>query len=104
MAGGYAREMGEAFERAQKEMLSKVIPQMDVIICTAAVHGRPSPKMISNEMLASMRAGSVVIDLATEFGDRRSGWGGNVEGSPTDGETKIHGVKVIGRSKIEVDM
>ncbi|PFH36273.1 transhydrogenase [Besnoitia besnoiti] len=102
--GGYAREMGEAYERAQKQMLSKVIPNVDVIICTAAIHGKPSPKMISNDMLEAMRPGSVIIDLATEFGDRRSGWGGNVEGSPTDGETKIHGVTVIGRSQIETHM
>nr|CEL65234.1 TPA: NAD(P) transhydrogenase subunit beta [Neospora caninum Liverpool] len=102
--GGYAREMGEAHERAQKKMLSRVVPNVDVIICTAAIHGKPSPKLISNDMLAGMRPGSVVIDLATEFGDRRSGWGGNVEGSPTDGETQVHGVTVMGRSHIETHM
>ncbi|ESS29719.1 transhydrogenase [Toxoplasma gondii VEG] len=102
--GGYAREMGEAYEMAQKQMLSRVVPNVDVIICTAAIHGKPSPKLISNDMLATMRPGSVVIDLATEFGDRRSNWGGNVEGSPTDGETQIHGVTIIGRSRIETQM
>lgn len=55
-------------------------------------------------MLRMMKHGSVIVDLATEFADSRSGWGGNVEVSPKDGETVVDGVTVIGRKRIETRM
>lgn len=102
--GGYAREMGDAYQRAQREMIANTIKHCDVVICTAAIHGKPSPKLISREMIRSMKRGSVIVDLATEFGDTRAGWGGNVESSPKDGETTVDGVTIIGRSRIETRM
>lgn len=96
--------MGEAYQRAQREMIANTIKYCDVVICTAAIHGKPSPKLISRDMLRSMKPGSVVVDLATEFGDARSGWGGNVEVSPKDDQIVVDGVTVIGRRRIETRM
>ncbi|KAL8448736.1 hypothetical protein Emag_003862 [Eimeria magna] len=102
--GGYAREMGEAYQRNQREMIANTIKHCDVVICTAAVYGKPSPKLISRDMLRSMKPGSVVVDLATEFGDSRAGWGGNVEVSPKDDQVVVDGIIVIGRKRIESRM
>ncbi|XP_026194264.1 NAD(P) transhydrogenase, mitochondrial [Cyclospora cayetanensis] len=102
--GGYAREMGEAFQRAQRDMVANTIKHCDVVICTAAIHGKPSPKLISREMLRTMKPGSVVVDLATEFGDTSAGWGGNVEVSPKDDQIVVDGITVIGRRRIETRM
>ncbi len=66
--GGYARELTEEEKRMQQEMLAKHIAQADVVITTAAVPGRPSPRIITKEIVESMRAGSVIIDLAAEGG------------------------------------
>ncbi|KAL8271032.1 hypothetical protein Esti_005017 [Eimeria stiedai] len=102
--GGYAREMGEAYQRNQREMILNTIKHCDVVICTAAIYGKPSPKLISRDMLRQMKPGSVVVDLATEFGDSRAGWGGNVEVSPKDDQVVVDGVTVIGRKRIETRM
>ncbi|CDJ47725.1 transhydrogenase, putative [Eimeria brunetti] len=102
--GGYAREMGDAYQRAQRELIANTIKHCDVVICTAAIHGKPSPKLISRDMLRSMKPGSVVVDLATEFGDTRAGWGGNVEVSPKDSQVVVDGITVIGRTRIETRM
>lgn len=96
--------MGEAYQRAQQDLIANTIKYCDVVICTAAIHGKPSPKLISRSMLRSMKPGSVVVDLATEYGDMRSGWGGNVEVSPKDSEVVVDGVTVIGRTRIETRM
>ena len=96
--------MGDAYQRAQHEMIANTIKHCDVVICTAAIHGKPSPKLISRDMLRSMKPGSVVVDLATEFGDTRSGWGGNVEVSPIDDQIVVDGITVIGRRRIETRM
>ncbi|KAL8448184.1 hypothetical protein Emed_003931 [Eimeria media] len=102
--GGYAREMGEAYQRNQREMIANTIKHCDVVICTAAIYGKPSPKLISRDMLRNMKPGSVVVDLATEFGDSRAGWGGNVEVSPKDDQVVVDGITVIGRKRIESRM
>eukprot|EP00922_Rhytidocystis_sp_ex-Travisia-forbesii_P069602 GHVS01103943.1.p2 GENE.GHVS01103943.1~~GHVS01103943.1.p2 ORF type:complete len:155 (+),score=12.56 GHVS01103943.1:28-465(+) len=60
--------------------------------------------MISEDMVKQMRPGSVVLDLATEFGDRENGWGGNCQCSPLDGVVHVGAVTVIGRSRIEAHM
>uniref|UniRef100_A0A0G4HAS9 proton-translocating NAD(P)(+) transhydrogenase n=1 Tax=Chromera velia CCMP2878 TaxID=1169474 RepID=A0A0G4HAS9_9ALVE len=78
-AGGYAKEMSAGFLRAQKRVYSKVIKDMDVVICTAMIPGKPSPKLVDSEMVRSMRAGSVVLDMAAEMGDLKAGWGGNCQ-------------------------
>lgn len=104
MLGGYAREMGESYQRAQREMIANTLKHCDVVICTAAIHGKPSPKLISRDMLRLMKPGSVIVDLATEFGDQRSGWGGNCEVSPKDDQISVDGITVIGRKRIETRM
>lgn len=67
-AGGYAREMSEDYRRAQAELLAREIERQDIVVCTALVPGRPAPRLVSAEMVASMRAGAVIVDLATEQG------------------------------------
>ena len=73
-AGGYAREMTEDRARRQRELLGPHVREADVVITTAAVPGRRAPLLVTSDMLAGMRPGSVVVDLAAESG-------GNVEGS-----------------------
>src|SRR5438067_2470366 len=66
--GGYARELGEDFYRRQRELLTEVIAQQDVVIATAAVPGKRAPILITRDMLAGMSPGSVIVDLAAEPG------------------------------------
>ncbi|MHA3794882.1 NAD(P) transhydrogenase subunit alpha [Sphingomonas sp. YL-JM2C] len=88
-AGGYATEMSEEYQKAQAELVSSHIAKQDIVITTALIPGRPAPRLISDAQIASMRAGSVIVDLAAESG-------GNVEGA-VSGETVVkHGVKIIG--------
>jgi H+-translocating NAD(P) transhydrogenase subunit alpha len=80
-SGGYAREMTEERAAKQRELLSPYLTAADVVITTAAVPGRPAPRLITGEMVSAMRSGSVIVDLASETG-------GNVEGSKP-GETIV---------------
>ena len=92
-AGGYATEMSDEYQKAQAELVSGHIAKQDIVITTALIPGRPAPRLISDAQLATMRTGSVIVDMAAESG-------GNVEGSVA-GETKqIHGVTVIGAKNI----
>lgn len=92
-AGGYATEMSEKYQRAQAELVSGHIAKQDIVITTALIPGRPAPRLITDAQLATMRRGSVIVDLAAEAG-------GNVEGAVA-GETVVrHGVKIIGASNI----
>jgi NAD(P) transhydrogenase subunit alpha len=87
--GGYAQQASEAFLAAQRQQLADQLAQADMVICTAQVPGRPAPRLIDDAMLAGMRPGAVVVDLAV-------GQGGNCEGSVA-GETVLrHGVQLIG--------
>lgn len=88
-AGGYAREQGEERARRQAELLAPYVAKSDVLITTAAVPGRPAPRLVSADMVAAMRPGSVVVDLAAESG-------GNVEGSVAGQEVSIGGARVVG--------
>jgi NAD(P) transhydrogenase subunit alpha len=100
-AQGYAREMGEDYQRRQRETISAALRRTDVVICTALIPGRKAPILLSEAMVAELAPGSVVVDLAVESG-------GNVEGSRL-GEiiTAPNGVKIIGHantaSRIPVD-
>ena len=89
-AGGYAKEMGEDFARRQREHVSEALKKIDIVITTALVPGRRAPVLITREMLAALKPGSVVADLAVEQG-------GNVEGSVA-GETIVtpRGVTILG--------
>ena len=80
-SGGYAREMTEERAAKQRELLTPYISAADVLITTAAVPGRPAPRLVTAEMVATMKQGAVIVDLAAETG-------GNVEGSEA-GETII---------------
>jgi len=87
--GGYASETSPEFQAAQAELVSGHIAKQDIVITTALIPGRPAPRLISDAQLATMRPGSIIIDLAAEAG-------GNVEGCVA-GETVVrHGVSIVG--------
>ena len=88
--GGYAKEMSESYKRRQADLVAKHIADQDIVITTALIPGRTAPELINNEMLDSMRAGSVIVDLAVEQG-------GNVSKS-VGGEvvTTDNGVIIMG--------
>ena len=88
-AGGYAREMAEERSRLQRELLAPHVAGADVLITTAAVPGRPAPLLVTSEMVAAMKPGSVVVDLAAESG-------GNVEGAKPGEEITVGDVTVWG--------
>ena len=88
-AGGYATEMSEEYKAAQAELISSHIAKQDIVITTALIPGRPAPRLISDAQIATMKAGSVIFDLAVAQG-------GNVEGSKPDEVVVKHGVKIIG--------
>jgi NAD(P) transhydrogenase subunit alpha len=92
-SGGYATEMSDEYKAAQAALVSSHIAKQDIVITTALIPGRPAPRLISDAQLASMRPGSVVVDLAVESG-------GNVEGSKVGEVVTIHGVKIIGHKNI----
>jgi NAD(P) transhydrogenase subunit alpha len=87
--GGYAKEMDEEFLRKQRELMTRVIAENDVVITTAAVPGKKAPILVTEEMVKGMQPGSVVVDLAAERG-------GNCE-LTKPGETVVYnGVKILG--------
>ena len=92
-AGGYATEMSEEYHKAQAELVSGHIAKQDIVITTARIPGRPAPRLISDAQLATMRQGSVVVDLAADAG-------GNVEGCVAGESVVKHGVTVIGASNL----
>lgn len=92
-AGGYAREMSDAYKAKQAELVSGHIGRQDIVITTALIPGRPAPRLISDAQVASMRAGSVIVDLAVEQG-------GNVEGSVPGEVVERHGVRIVGHRNV----
>ena len=88
-AGGYAKEMDEEFYRRQREMMTKVIAESDVVITTAAIPGRQSPILVTAEMVSGMAPGSVIVDLAAERG-------GNCEPTEADKTVVTGGVTILG--------
>jgi NAD(P) transhydrogenase subunit alpha len=91
--GGYARQMDEAFYRKQRELLTRVVAENDVVITTAAVPGRKAPVLITEEMLKGMPPGAVIVDLAAERG-------GNCEVTKPDEVVVAHGVTVLGPTNV----
>ncbi len=87
--GGYAGEMSPEYQAAQAELVSGHIAKQYVVITTALIPGRPAPRLVSDAQVASMRAGSVIVDLAVEQG-------GNVEGAVAGEVVVRHGVSIIG--------
>jgi H+-translocating NAD(P) transhydrogenase subunit alpha len=93
-AGGYAKEMGEDFARRQREHVSEALKKTDIVICTALIPGRKAPVLITKAMVAAMRPGSVIVDLAVEQG-------GNVEGSEFGKTvTTANGVVIVGHANV----
>jgi NAD(P) transhydrogenase subunit alpha len=93
-AGGYAKEMSKEYQAKQAALTADHIAKQDIVITTALIPGRPAPKLISAEMVASMKAGSVIVDLAVERG-------GNVEGAvPGQVVTTANGVKIVGHLNV----
>jgi NAD(P) transhydrogenase subunit alpha len=89
-AGGYAKEMSKEYQAKQAELVGAHIAKQDIVITTALIPGRPAPKLVSAAMVASMRPGSVIVDLAVERG-------GNVElAKPGETVTTENGVKIVG--------
>jgi NAD(P) transhydrogenase subunit alpha len=88
-AGGYAKEMSKEYQAKQAALVAEHIKKQDVVITTALIPGRPAPRLISADMVKSMKAGSVIVDLAIERG-------GNVEGAKPDGIAEVNGVKIVG--------
>ena len=88
-AGGYAKEMSKEYQAKQAALVKEHIAKQDIVITTALIPGRPAPRLVSREMLASMAAGSVVVDLAVERG-------GNVEGAVPGEIAAVNGVAIIG--------
>ncbi len=92
-AGGYAKEMSEDYQRRQAELVAEHIKNQDIVITTALIPGRPAPKLISEEMVRSMRPGSVIVDLAVEQG-------GNVALSQPGAVVDVDGVHIIGHLNV----
>ncbi|OCW59399.1 Re/Si-specific NAD(P)(+) transhydrogenase subunit alpha [Hoeflea olei] len=88
-SGGYAKEMSKEYQAKQAQLVADHISKQDIVITTALIPGRPAPKLVSRDMLKSMRLGSVAVDLAVERG-------GNVEGSKPGETVVVDGVTVIG--------
>ncbi|MDZ7344161.1 MAG: Re/Si-specific NAD(P)(+) transhydrogenase subunit alpha [candidate division KSB1 bacterium] len=87
--GGYAKAMGEAFYRRQREMMTQVVADSDVVITTAAIPGKKAPVLITQEMVKGMRPGSIIVDLAAETG-------GNCELTRSGETVNAHGVTIMG--------
>jgi len=88
-AGGYAKEMSKEYQAKQAALTAEHIKKQDIVITTALIPGRPAPRLITKEMVASMRPGSVIVDLAVERG-------GNVEGAQAGTVAVVGGVKIVG--------
>ncbi len=91
--GGYATEMSDEYKKAQAELVSSHIAKQDIVITTALIPGRPAPRLITDAQLATMRPGSVIVDLAVEQG-------GNVEGAVAGEVVERHGVKIVGHRNV----
>ena len=88
-AAGYAKEMSKEYQAKQAALVAEHIKKQDVVITTALIPGRAAPKLVSAAHVASMRPGSVLVDLAVEQG-------GNIEGSRPDEIVETGGVKIVG--------
>ena len=91
--GGYAKEVSAEFLQKQKLLIEEKIKDADIVITTALVIGKKSPLLVSEEMVKSMKPGSVIVDMAVE-------WGGNCALSELNKTVEKHGVKIIGESNL----
>ncbi|MFI5220090.1 MAG: Re/Si-specific NAD(P)(+) transhydrogenase subunit alpha [Bacteroidia bacterium] len=91
--GGYVKGVSEEFLKKQQELVSKHVQEADIVITTALIPGKKAPLLVTDEMVKSMRFGSVIVDMAVEQG-------GNVVGSELNKTVQKHGVTIIGESNI----
>jgi NAD(P) transhydrogenase subunit alpha len=96
-AGGYAREMSDDYKRRQAELIASRVGQADAVITTALIPGRPAPRLITEEMVKTMRPGSLIVDMAAEAG-------GNCELTEPGKEVVKHGVRIIGLTNLPATM
>jgi NAD(P) transhydrogenase subunit alpha len=92
-AGGYAKEMSKEYQAKQAALTAEHIKKQDIIITTALIPGRPAPRLVTSDMVKSMKPGSVLIDLAIERG-------GNVEGAKANEVVDADGVKIVGYTNV----
>jgi NAD(P) transhydrogenase subunit alpha len=96
-AGGYAREMSDDYKQRQAALIQERAKAADIIITTALIPGRPAPRLVTEETVAAMKPGSVIVDLAVKQG-------GNVAYSVADQVVLKHGVKIVAPSSLPADM
>jgi len=96
-AGGYAKEQGEDFLRRQRELMTEVVAQQDVIITTAAIPGAKSPILVTEDMVKAMKPGSVIVDLAAERG-------GNCDLTEQGKTVVAHGVTILGPENVPSEL
>jgi NAD(P) transhydrogenase subunit alpha len=92
-AGGYAKEMSKEYQAKQAALTAEHIKKQDIVITTALIPGRPAPRLVSAEMVKSMKPGSVLVDLAVERG-------GNVEGVRAGEVADVGGIKIVGYTNV----
>lgn len=92
-SGGYAKEMSEDYKRRQAELVATTLAKQDIAICTALIPGRPAPLLISEDMVRSMKPGSVIVDLAVEQG-------GNCALSKPGEIVEVNGIKIVGHFNV----
>ncbi len=92
-SGGYAKEMSDDFKRRQAELVAETLKKQDIVITTALIPGRKAPVLITEKMVRSMRAGSVIVDLAVESG-------GNCELSVAGEVVDVNGVSIVGHMNV----
>jgi len=88
-AAGYAKEMSEAYKRKQAALIAETIKKQDIVITTALIPGRPAPVLVTEEMVRTMKPGSIIVDLAAEQG-------GNCPLTNAGETIEVNGVKIIG--------
>ncbi|SDE07040.1 Re/Si-specific NAD(P)(+) transhydrogenase subunit alpha [Kordiimonas lacus] len=92
-SGGYAKEMSDEYKAKQAALIAETLAKQDMAITTALIPGRPAPKLITEDMVKSMKPGSVIVDLAVEMG-------GNCELSKPGEVVEVHGVKIVGHRNV----
>ena len=92
-AAGYAKEMSAEYRAKQAKLVAEHIAKQDIVVTTALIPGRPAPRLVTRDMVASMADGSVIVDMAVERG-------GNVEGAVPGQIAKVGGVSILGHLNI----
>jgi NAD(P) transhydrogenase subunit alpha len=92
-SGGYAKEMSKEYQAKQAALVAEHIAKQDIVITTALIPGRPAPRLVTKEMVAAMKPGSVIVDLAVERG-------GNVEGAVPGKVAMVGDVKIVGHLNV----